>query len=80
MTALISILAGLQRIPIHGRFLFYTILGTVLWNGALITLGWALGAEWALVKQYASIIEYAVLVAVVGGILWFVWRQWRAHR
>ncbi len=80
VTALISVLAGLKRMPIRGRFLFYTFLGTALWNGALIGLGWVLGAEWTLVKQYAPIIEYAILAAVVGGIFWFVWRRWRARR
>jgi len=80
VTALISVLAGLKRMPIRGRFLFYTFLGTALWNGALIGLGWVLGAEWTLVKQYAPIIEYAVLAAVVGGICLFVWRRWRARR
>jgi membrane protein DedA with SNARE-associated domain len=79
VTAFISILAGLKRMPIRGRFLFYTFLGTALWNGALIGLGWVLGAEWTLVKQYAPIIEYAILAAVVGGIFWFVWRRWRAR-
>ena len=80
VTAFISVLAGLKRMPIHGRFLFYTILGTALWNGALIVLGWVLGAEWTLVKEYAPIVEYVVLAAVVGGIFWFVWRRWGARK
>ena len=80
VTALISVLAGLKRMPIRGRFLFYTFLGTALWNGALIGLGWVLGAEWTLVKQYAPIVEYAVLATVVVGISWFVRRRWRARR
>lgn len=80
VTAFISIVAGLKRMPIRGRFLFYTILGTALWNGALIVLGWALGAEWELVQQYASILKYVVLAAVVGGIFWFVGRRWKARR
>jgi membrane protein DedA with SNARE-associated domain len=79
VTAFISVLAGLKRMPIRGRFLFYTFLGTALWNGVLICLGWALGAEWTLVKEYAPIVEYAVLVAVAAGISWFVWRRWRAR-
>ena len=79
VSALISVLAGLKRMPIHRRFLFYTILGTALWNGALIGLGWILGAEWTLVKEYASIVKYVVLAAVVGGIFWFVGRRWRAR-
>jgi membrane protein DedA with SNARE-associated domain len=80
VTAFISVLAGLKRMPIRGRFLFYTFLGTALWNGALIGLGWVLGAEWTLVKQYAPVVEYAVLAAVVVGISWFVWRRWRARK
>jgi membrane protein DedA with SNARE-associated domain len=79
VTAFISVLAGLKRMSIRGRFLFYTFLGTALWNGVLICLGWALGAEWTLVKEYAPIVEYAVLVAVAAGISWFVWRRWRAR-
>lgn len=73
VTALISMLAGLGRMPIRGRFLFYTILGTALFNGTLIGLGWVLGREWTLVKQYASFVGYAVLAVAAGGIIWFVW-------
>ena len=80
VTALISVLAGLKRMPIRGRFLFYTFVGTAMWNGALIGLGWVLGAEWTLVKQYAPVVEYAVLASVVGGICLFVWRRWRARK
>ena len=79
VTAFVSVLAGLKCMPIRGRFLFYTFLGTALWNGVLICLGWALGAEWTLVKEYAPIVEYAVLVAVAAGISWFLWRRWRAR-
>ena len=80
VSALISVLAGLKRMPIRGRFLFYTFVGTAMWNGALIGLGWVLGAEWTLVKQYAPVVEYAVLASVVGGICLFVWRRWRARK
>ena len=80
VTALISVLAGLKRMPIRGRFLFYTFMGTAMWNGALIGFGWVLGAEWTLVKQYAPVVEYAVLASVVGGICLFVWRRWRARK
>lgn len=78
VTAFISILAGLRRMPIYGWFLFYTILGTALFNGALIALGWTLGNQWMLVQQYASFVGYAVLAAAVGGILWFIWRRRKA--
>ena len=73
--ALISIPAGIRRMPILRRFMFYTVLGSTIWNGAFIILGWILGAQWASVEQYAPIMEYTVLVAMVGGILWLLWRR-----
>ncbi len=80
VTAFISTVAGLKRMPIRGRFLFYTVVGTALWNGMLIILGWALGSQWTLVKEYVSITGYAVLAAVVAlAILWFLWRRWKTH-
>ncbi len=80
ITALISIPAGIKRMPIFGWFTVYTILGSALWNGTFIVLGWVLGAQWTLVEQYAQIVEYVVLAAIVGGILWFLWRRRKAHR
>jgi membrane protein DedA with SNARE-associated domain len=79
VTALISIPAGLKRMPLYGRFMFYTILGSTLWNGIFIVLGWILGANYELVEQYAPIVEYAVLAAIALAVLWFVWRRWRVH-
>jgi membrane protein DedA with SNARE-associated domain len=77
--AFISIPAGLTRMPLLGRFMIYTVLGSTLWNGIFIILGWVLGAQWAIVEQYASIIEYVALVAMVGGISWLLWRRLRTH-
>jgi membrane protein DedA with SNARE-associated domain len=78
--ALISIPAGIRRMPILRRFMFYTILGSTFWNGAFIVLGWVLGAQWASVRQYAPIMEYMVLVVMVGGILWLLRRRWKGRR
>lgn len=77
---LISIPAGLYRIPILGWFLFFTVLDSVIWNAALIGLGWYLGSQWALVREYASIIEYAIMAVLIFGLAWFVWRRWKRHR
>jgi membrane protein DedA with SNARE-associated domain len=79
VTALISIPAGIKRMPIYGRFMVYTILGSALWNGGFIVLGWALGANYTLIERYAPIVEYAVLAAIALAILWFVWRRWSAR-
>ncbi len=77
--ALISIPAGIKRMPIFGRFMVYTLLGCILWNGGFIILGLLLGSNWPVVKEYASIIEYAALAAIVGGVLLLLWRRWKAY-
>jgi membrane protein DedA with SNARE-associated domain len=74
----ISVSAGLAGMPMRWRFIGYTIVGSVLWTGSLISLGWALGARWKLVEQYASIIGYVVLCGVVFLVLWSLWRRWKA--
>ncbi len=78
--ALISIPAGIKRMPIFGRFMVYTLLGCILWNGGFIVLGLLLGSNWPVVKEYASIIEYAALAAIVGGVLLLLWRRWKAYK
>jgi membrane protein DedA with SNARE-associated domain len=78
--ALISVPAGLKRMPIRWRFLGYTALGGTLWNGTLVGLGWALGSRWRMVELYAAFIGYAVLTAVVVGVIWLLWRRWKTHR
>lgn len=73
--ALVSLPAGIKRMPFLTEFMIYTIIGSALWNVVFIGLGCALGANWALVERYATITKYVVLVAVVLGILWFLWRR-----
>lgn len=77
---LISIPAGLYRMPILGWFMFFTFLDSILWNAMLIGLGWWLGSQWMLVERYARIVEYPVLAAIIVGVFWFVWRRWRARK
>lgn len=78
--ALVSVPAGLKRMPLRWRFLGYTILGCTLWNGTLIGLGWALGSRWRIVELYASFVGLAVLSVAIIGSIWFLWRRWKIHR
>jgi len=77
--ALISIPAGMKRMPVFGRFLGFTVLGGALWNGAFIALGWALGARWELVEEYMPVVEWIVLISVLVGVVFFLWRRLRAR-
>ena len=76
---LISLPAGIERMRLW-RFVAATALGTALWNGAFIGLGWALGAQWRHARQYAHILEYVVVAAVFLGIFLSLWRQVKARR
>lgn len=78
--ALISVPAGLGRMPIRWRFLGYTVVGATVWTGTLVGLGWALGRRWRVVELYASFLGFTVLTILLIAILWFLWRRWRAHR
>lgn len=78
VTSLISIPAGVYRMPIFGWFLFFTLLDSVVWNAAFIGLGWVLGSQWPIVEQYARLLQYVVLAALVVGLVWFVWRRWNS--
>src|SRR5688572_23118144 len=73
--ALVSVPAGLKRMPLRWRFLGYTVLGCTLWNGALIGLGWALGGRWRIVEAFTSFVGSAVLVLLLSATLFFFWRR-----
>ena len=74
----ISIPAGFTRMPL-GRFTVYTILGSSIWNGILVGLGWVLGHQWATVRRYTQFFEYGVVLVIGVAILWFIWRRWSAR-
>ena len=76
---LISVPAGLKRMPFRARFLGYTLVGSTAWTGTLVGLGWTLGRRWRVVEVYASFLALAVLAALALGVLWFLWRRWRAR-
>ena len=78
--ALVSVPAGLKRMPLRWRFLAYTILGWTLWNGTLIGLGWALGSRWRIVEVFASFVGLGFLTIVVIAALWFIRRRRRTNR
>ena len=77
--ALVSVPAGLKRMPLRWRFLGYTILGCSIWNSSLIGLGWALGGRWRIVEVFTSFVGISVLIILIAAIIWFFWRRRKAH-
>ncbi|MFC0358972.1 MULTISPECIES: DedA family protein [Kytococcus] len=77
--SLISIPAGTSGMP-FGTFFVYTLLGTLVWNGLLVGLGYALGANWQAVEGVVGIISKVVAVLLVVAVLWFLWRKAQQRR
>lgn len=74
MRSLISVPAGLRRMPL-APFTFYTVLGSLVWNTALIMGGYLLGDNWESAGRPAELMQKAVLAILGVAIAWFVWRR-----
>lgn len=73
MRSIISIPAGLVRMNLL-TFSIYTLLGSLIWNGALVGVGAALGASWPLVSEwvglYQDVVKVAGIIAAMGLAIW----------
>ena len=77
--ALVSVPAGLKRMPLRWRFLGYTILGCTIWCGTLISLGWALGGRWRIIEAFTSFVGASVMILLISATLFFFWRRRKAR-
>ncbi len=69
--SLISIPAGMKRMAL-GRFLFFTTVGTLVWNIALTLAGLWLGARWEEVLAFLKVYQNLTLAVCVIAVLAFV--------
>lgn len=60
--SLISIPAGMSEMPM-GKFIIFTICGSMIWNTVLICLGFRLGSNWEYVLTILD--KYQMLVIVI---------------
>ncbi len=72
----VSVPPGLLRMP-FGRYLALTLVGSLIWNAALIFAGQQLGSRWAEVGDVVGPVAHWVLIAVVPLLLvaWLVRRR-----
>lgn len=77
--SLVSIPAGYRRMPLV-QFVPLTAFGSVIWNGALISLGWALGDNWHTIEGYIGWLQYLVIAVVAFLVLRFIWQRLRDRR
>lgn len=77
--SVVSIPAGFRRMdPV--RFTVFTLIGSLVWNTALIGAGAILGDRWEKVGDVVGLLQGAVIVAIVVGVLYFIWRQFLKPR
>lgn len=75
----ISVPAGTERMNAV-VFTVLTLLGSLVWNSALISAGYALGANWHAIDPYTATLQYVVLAAVAVWALRFVMTRRRRLR
>lgn len=68
--SLISIPAGIHHMPL-AAFLAWSAVGTALWTGLLVGIGYALGSNFERVGDFIDPVTKVVLGVVVA---WYLWR------
>lgn len=68
--SLISIPAGMAGISM-GPFLFYTVLGSFVWNAVLVSLGAFMGASWDTINELLH--TYSSAVSILFKAVLFLW-------
>ncbi|MBA3461310.1 MAG: DedA family protein [Deltaproteobacteria bacterium] len=80
---IISVPAGIARMPLRPFFL-QTFLGSTIWGGFLILLGYYLGENWqtvaAQIKRFDLVIGVSVVLAILVLGIWFVVHRRREQR
>ncbi|MGI8963056.1 MAG: DedA family protein [Thermomicrobiales bacterium] len=72
--SLVSLPAGLRRMNLV-PFIAYTAIGSGLWNSLLIVAGWWLGDNWEDVSHLVDYLDYPMYVAIIGALIWFIWKK-----
>lgn len=71
--SLISIPAGMARMN-FGIFLFFTTIGSLIWNSVLVSIGATLGSSWNMILEYVDI--YSNVVFILLAILFLMFIIW----
>lgn len=69
--SLISIPAGMSEMAM-GKFLIYTITGSLIWNTVLLFVGSKVGENWKRIEAIMSQYSHIILILLIIGFLGFV--------
>lgn len=71
---LISIPAGVGKMNLL-TFTLYTGIGATMWNMFLVWVGYRLASRWEVVQKYSHVLDIVVVVVIVVGIIYLVWKK-----
>lgn len=77
--SVVSIPAGFRRMRLV-PFTICTVIGSLIWNTALIGAGAILGNRWEEVGDVVGIFQWVVILAVVAAVGWFAWTHFLRPR
>ncbi|MCM0640659.1 DedA family protein [Cellulomonas wangsupingiae] len=72
--SLISVPAGVEGMGVV-RFTLYTLVGSAVWNGGLVWVGYLLGSRWGDVGRYSDWLNAAVYLVIAVVLVRFVWTR-----
>jgi membrane protein DedA with SNARE-associated domain len=75
--SLISLPAGLEKMNL-ATFLFFTTIGTSIWNLALLGAGFYMGQNWESVVSFMDKYSLVFWMILGGLVIFFVFRRWRS--
>jgi membrane protein DedA with SNARE-associated domain len=78
LRALISYPAGVARMPL-GRYMLFSVAGSIPWNLGLVTAGWLLGENYEALYETIRPFELLIYVAVILGGAFIVIRWIRGR-
>jgi membrane protein DedA with SNARE-associated domain len=76
---LISLVAGIGKMSVK-KFSLYTIIGATIWNTFLAYLGYVLGQHWHEVTQYTEEIDIGIVILIIIGCIYFIYRHIRRKK
>jgi len=56
------------------KFIFYTLIGSLIWNSLLTYVGIRLGKDWQSFHQYSPYLDIIAVVIIVIFIIWFIFK------
>lgn len=72
----ISFPAGISRMS-RVKFLLYTFVGALIWNGALAYIGFVLGENWHTISEYTRTFDWLIAIIIIIGALWWIMHHFK---